>query len=56
MAAALMRCLVTARVKPGQDNALARVITEPRACSDGDCTARLDAHPAVKGRPCRPSK
>lgn len=30
--------------------------TEPWACSDCDCTARLDAHLAVKGRPFRPSK
>jgi len=29
--------------------------TEPWACSDCDCTARLDARLAVKGRPFRPS-
>jgi hypothetical protein len=128
MAAALMRYLVTARVKPGQADALDRAIedrtlgrgsvagaeyfrnmdaarqledgrvqwvevcycaaplaeereywepyftldkvqdaharsrcrdlngTEPWACSDCDCTARLDAHLAAKGRPFRPSK
>lgn len=30
--------------------------TEPWACSDCDCTVRLDARLAVKGRPFRPSK
>ena len=29
--------------------------SEPWACSDCDCTARLDAHLAAKGRPFRPS-
>ena len=28
--------------------------TEPWACSGCDCTARLDAHLATKGRPFRP--
>jgi hypothetical protein len=28
--------------------------TEPWACSDCDCTARLEAHLARKGRPFRP--
>ena len=128
MAAALMRYLVTARMKPGREDVLARAIdegtlgagsvaggeylrnmssarqlddgrvqwvevcycatplaeerdyweayftldnvqdahapsrcrdlngTEPWACSDCDCTARLDARLAVKGRPFRPSK
>jgi hypothetical protein len=126
MAAALMRYLVTARLKPGQEDALDRAIvdgslgrgsvagdeyvrnmdaarqlddgrvqwvevcycatplaeereywepyftlekvqdaharsrcrdlngSEPWACSDCDCTARLDAHLAAKGRPFRP--
>ena len=30
--------------------------TEPWACGECDCTARLDAHLASKGRPFRPSK
>jgi hypothetical protein len=30
--------------------------TEPWACSECDCTARLDARLAAKGRPFRPSK
>src|SRR4051812_8919979 len=30
--------------------------TEPWACSDCDCTARLDAHLAARGRPFRPAK
>jgi hypothetical protein len=30
--------------------------TEPWACGECDCTARLDAHLAAKGRPFRPSK
>ena len=30
--------------------------TEPWACSDCDCTARLDARLASKGRPFRPTK
>jgi hypothetical protein len=30
--------------------------TEPWACGDCDCTARLEAHLASKGRPFRPSK
>jgi hypothetical protein len=30
--------------------------TEPWACGECDCTARLDAHLAFKGRPFRPSK
>jgi hypothetical protein len=30
--------------------------TEPWACSECDCTARLDAHLASKGRPFRSSK
>jgi hypothetical protein len=128
MAAALMRYLVTARLKPGQEAALDRAIedetlgrgsvagdeylrtmaaarqrddgrvqwvevcycatplaeereywepyftldkvqdahvrsrcrdlngAEPWACSDCDCTARLDAHLAARGRPFRPDK
>jgi hypothetical protein len=28
--------------------------TEPWACSDCDCTARLESHLAAKGRPFRP--
>jgi hypothetical protein len=30
--------------------------SEPWACGDCDCTARLDAHLAAKGRPFRPAK
>jgi len=30
--------------------------TEPWACGECDCTARLDAHLASKGRPFRPAK
>jgi hypothetical protein len=96
MAATLMRYLVTARVKPGCEEALNRAIdegslgrgsvagdeylrnmdtaraldkvqdaharsrcrdlngTEPWACSDCDCTARLEAHLERKGRKFRP--